>query len=150
MPPYYEPSTSFTIRNEIDDLAILRDGLNRFCAEHAVSHRTVTQLQVALDEIVSNIIKYAWPDGGTHELSVRMTAGAHSIQMEVVDDGQPFNPLTAPAPEQQLSRRRRPGGLGIHMTKQLVDDIAYFRENDCNHIRLTKRYDRTVMDSGEN
>jgi anti-sigma regulatory factor (Ser/Thr protein kinase) len=151
VPPYYEPSKSFTIRNEIGELEVLRAGLNRFCADNAVAQNTVTQLQVVLDEIVSNVIKYAWPEGGAHELSVTLTAGAHSLQMEVVDDGRAFNPLTAPAPQLDVpGSERRPGGVGIHITKQLVDDIAYFREDDCNHILLTKRFDRGVMDSQEN
>ena len=151
MPPYYEPSKSFTIRNEIAELEVLRAGLNRFCADHAVVPPTLTQLQVVLDEIVSNIIKYAWPEGGAHELSVTLTAGVNSLQMEVVDDGRAFNPLTAPAPELDVpGSERRPGCVGIHITKQRVDDIAYFREHDCNHILLTKRFDRRVMDSQEN
>jgi anti-sigma regulatory factor (Ser/Thr protein kinase) len=145
VPPYYEPSKSFTIRNEIGELAILRAGLNRFCAEHAVADDTLTRLQVVLDEIVSNIINYAWPEGGTHELSMTMSADANSIRIEIVDDGRPFDPLTAPAPELDLpGGERRPGGVGIRITKQLVDDIAYFREDDCNHILLTKRYERRV------
>jgi anti-sigma regulatory factor (Ser/Thr protein kinase) len=151
VPSSYEPSRSFTIRNEIGDLAIVRDGLNRFCAEHAVAENTETQLQVALDEIVSNIIKYAWPEGGSHELSVSMSADATSIRMEVVDDGCAFDPLTvAPPEEPPPGAERRPGGLGIHMTRQLVDDIACFRENERNHVLLTKRYERRAVKSGEN
>jgi anti-sigma regulatory factor (Ser/Thr protein kinase) len=150
VPPYYEASKSFTIRNEISELAVLRAGLNCFCTEHAVAPDTLTQLQIVLDEIVSNIIKYAWPEGGTHELSVTMTAGTNSLRMEVVDDGRPFDPLAAPPPRLDVpGTERRPGGVGIHITKQLVDDIAYFRERDRNHILLTKRFDRRVMDSEE-
>ena len=135
-----ERSTRIAIRNEIADLAILREALKQFCSEHAVARKTLMQLQVTLDEIVSNIIKYAWPAGGTHEVSVRMTASADGIQIEVVDDGQAFDPRTAPAPEQSRpGRRRKPGGVGIHMVKQLVDDIEYFRSGGCNHIVLTKR-----------
>ena len=151
MAQYYDPPTCFTIRNEIAELATLRVGLNRFCTAHAVAGKTVTQLQVVLDEIVSNIIKYAWPDGGKHELSVRISASAKSIQMEVVDDGQAFDPLTARAPDHTPpERRRRPGGVGIHITKQLVDDISYFRDHGCNHIVLTKRYDGSGIQSQEN
>jgi serine/threonine-protein kinase RsbW len=138
--PYRERSTRLAIRNEISDLAILRGELKRFCEEHAIARKTLMQLQVTLDEIVSNIIKYAWPEGGTHELSVRITVSENEIEIEVVDDGQAFDPRTAPAPDRRTARRRpRPGGIGIHMVKQLVDDIAYSRVNGRNHIVLTKR-----------
>ena len=133
--------TRLAIRNEIADLAILREALRQFGIEHAVARRTLMQLQVTLDEIVSNIIKYAWPEGGTHEVAVRMSTREDDIEIEVIDDGQPFDPRTVPAPEQSRpGRRRKPGGVGIHMVKQLVDDIEYFRSGSCNHIVLTKRY----------
>ena len=117
-----ERSKHLTIRNDIADLAIVRDGLGRFCMEHDISRKTIMQLQVTLDELISNVIKYAWPAGGRHELSVRMTATAKDLRIDLVDDGQAFDPRTAQPPEGS-ARRRRPGGVGIHMVKQLVDDI---------------------------
>jgi anti-sigma regulatory factor (Ser/Thr protein kinase) len=131
-----------TIRNEIGDLAILGEALRRFCAEHAVGRRTLMQLHVTLDEIVSNIIKYAWPEGGAHELSVRMSAAANVIRIEVIDDGRAFDPRTAPEPRPHVSRRRAgPGGIGIHLVRQLVDEIAYDRADNRNHVVVTKRCD---------
>jgi anti-sigma regulatory factor (Ser/Thr protein kinase) len=120
----------------------VRDALRRFCADHAVDHRTLMQLQVTLDEIVSNIIKYAWPEGGAHELLVRMSATPNTIRIEVIDDGQAFDPRTAPSPRTHVSpRRARPGGIGIHLVRQLVDEIAYQRADNRNHVVVTKRRD---------
>jgi anti-sigma regulatory factor (Ser/Thr protein kinase) len=142
VPSESERSVCVTIRNEIGDLAIVRDALRRFCADHAVDHRTLMQLQVTLDEIVSNIIKYAWPEGGVHELTVSMSAAADSVRIEVIDDGRAFDPRSAPRPHPSSARRRaRPGGLGIHMVRQLVDEIAYRRADDRNHVLVTKRCD---------
>jgi anti-sigma regulatory factor (Ser/Thr protein kinase) len=140
VPPDPERSICVTIRNDIGDLVLVRDALKRFGVEHAVGPKTLTQLQVTLDEIVSNIIKYAWPAGGAHELSVRMSAEADSVCIEVIDDGRPFDPRSVPAPHPNTTRRRaRPGGLGIHMVRQLVDEIAYRRTDDRNHVLVTKR-----------
>ncbi len=100
------------------------------------------QLHVTLDEIVSNIIKYAWPEGGAHELSVCMSAEANTIRIEVVDDGQAFDPRIAPAPPASVARRRaQPGGVGIHLVRQLVDEIAYHRGDGRNHVVVTMRCD---------
>jgi anti-sigma regulatory factor (Ser/Thr protein kinase) len=135
-------STSVAIRNEIGELAILRDALRRFCLEHGVGRKTRMQLHVTLDEIVSNIIKYAWPEGGAHELLVRMSATPNAIRIEVIDDGQAFDPRTAPSPHPHVARRRaRPGGIGIHLVRQLVDEIAYHRADNRNHVVVTKRRD---------
>ena len=140
MPSRVERSTRIAIRNKIAELAALREALKRFCTEHAIDEKTVTQLQVSLDEVVSNVIKYAWPEGGMHELSVRMTAIEHGVRIEVVDDGRAFDPRAARAPEpRKPGRRIRPGGVGIHMVRQLVDEIEYFRHEGRNHVVLTKR-----------
>ena len=144
MLPESERPTCVTIRNEIGDLAVLREVLRHFCVEHAIGRKTRVQLHVTLDEIVSNIIKYAWPEGGAHEVSVRMSAEANTVRIEVVDDGQPFDPRTAPEPRAAVARRAvRPGGVGIHMVRQLVDEIAYHRADNRNHVIVTKRCDAT-------
>lgn len=139
-----------TIRNEIGELAILRDALRRFCAEQGVPRKTRLQLHVTLDEIVSNIIKYAWPEGGAHELSVRMSAEAGCVRIEVIDDGRAFDPRTAPEPRPSAARRRtRPGGIGIHLVRQLVDEIAYHRADNRNHVIVTKRRGAAAPAAGD-
>jgi serine/threonine-protein kinase RsbW len=139
-----ERSTCVTIRNEIGELAVLRDALRRFCTERAVGRKTLIQLHVTLDEIVSNIIKYAWPEGGVHEVSVYMSAEANAIRIEIIDDGQAFDPRKAPAPRSHAPQRQaRPGGVGIHLVRQLVDAIAYHRSDNRNHVVVTKRWDAT-------
>ena len=52
--------------------------------------------------------------------------------------GQPFNPLTEPAPEfDQLPSNRQPGGLGLHLVRNLIDEAHYTRRNGRNIVRLT-------------
>lgn len=135
-----EHTTHLAIQNQRAALSDLREGLERFCIDHGVPRKSLVELQVALDEIVSNIIKYAWPEGGTHDISVRITARSREVEVEVVDDGQAFDPRSAPAPEApRVGRRIRPGGVGIHMTRQLIDRIDYVRANGRNHIIMKKR-----------
>jgi anti-sigma regulatory factor (Ser/Thr protein kinase) len=143
-------STGLAIRNEMAELAILREALKRFCAQHAIGDKILMQLQVTLDEVVSNIIKYAWPEGGAHEVLVQMAVGPKAIQIEVVDDGQAFDPRSVPAPA-RITRGSspRPGGIGIHMVKQLVDDVAYTRTNGRNHTTLTKRWNARARTQDE-
>jgi len=129
-----------TIRNNLADLAMLSAALDRFGVQHGVPRESLVNLQVALDEIVSNVIKYAWSDGGAHKVFVRMTARSDAVKIEVVDDGKTFDPLKAAQPKRAArGTRPRPGGVGIHMIKQLVDGIEYARTDDRNHITLTKR-----------
>jgi serine/threonine-protein kinase RsbW len=66
------------------------------------------------------------------------TAGA---EVEIVDDGLPYDPRNAPAPVRADPGRKPPaGGRGIHLVKQLVDRFEYERVDDRNRVRLTKQY----------
>ena len=133
-------SVEIVIRNSIAELANLRDGLERIGAELGVPGKPLMQLQVALDEIASNVIKYGWPDGGNHKLCVRISGQQDRIEVEIVDDGREFDPRQAPPSEPQPAGRRQPGGLGIHLIKQLVDRLEYKRVGGRNRTVMTKQY----------
>jgi len=131
-----------SIRSDMAELAKLRDSLDRLGTELGVPGKPLMQLQVALDEIASNVIKYGWPDGGNHKLCVRITGQPGRIEVEVIDDGPEFDPRLAPLPEAAPAGKRRPGGLGIHMVKQLVDRLEYERAGGRNRTIIIKRYTR--------
>ena len=132
-------TTRVVIRNNIADLATLTTAMQRVGAEHGMPEESLFQLQVALDEIVSNVIKYAWPDGGAHEIEIHITAREDGVEVEIIDDGRTFDPRDAPKRDKPLpGRRPRPGGVGVQMTKQLVDRIGYARICSRNHTTLTK------------
>jgi serine/threonine-protein kinase RsbW len=132
-------SVDLVIHNDLAEIGIVRDALDQLGGELEVPARALMQLQVALDEIVSNVVRYSWPDGGKHEFLVRITVNATGVSLDIFDDGQPFDPRGAPEPNAPPERQRpRPGGVGIHMIKKLVDDLAYERIDGRNHTSLTK------------
>jgi serine/threonine-protein kinase RsbW len=107
-----------------------------------VSESAVADMSVALDEILSNIVKYAYSDGRVHFIDVRLTLSDEALVAEVSDDGRPFDPLSIGPPEQTgpLSARRV-GGLGIHFVRNLMSEVTYARVMDRNRVVLTKRLD---------
>jgi anti-sigma regulatory factor (Ser/Thr protein kinase) len=133
-------SVDIVLHNDLSEIALVRDALDRLGAELAVPGRAIIQLQVALDEIVSNVIKYSWADGENHEFLVRITVNDGAVALDIFDDGEPFDPRGAPEPDPPLAGKRpEPGGVGIQMVKKLVDDLAYERIDGRNHTRLTKK-----------
>ena len=127
------------IRNNIADLAALTTAMGGVGTEYGMPEQSLFQLQVALDEIVSNVIKYAWPEGGAHDIEIRITVQDEGVEVEIIDDGRMFDPRDAPKRDRPLpGQRPQLGGVGVQMTKQLVDRIGYARIGDRNHTTLTK------------
>ena len=143
-------SIELTLRNNPADISVVRSALDRFGAEERIPGKVLIEMQVVLDEIVSNVIKYAWPEGGSHEFLVRLTIDETTVGVEVVDDGQAYDPRDAPVPAPVSSgRRRRPGGLGVHLIKQLVDSLEYERVDEHNRVSLRKRLVVTALPQNE-
>jgi phosphoserine phosphatase RsbU/P len=133
------PPTHIVIRNNMADLAALTTAMERVGAEHGMPEQSLFQLQIALDEIVSNVIKYAWPEGGAHDIELRITARDDGVEVEIIDDGRMFDPRDAPKRHKPLpGQRPQPGGVGVQMTKQLVDRVGYARIGNRNHTTLMK------------
>jgi serine/threonine-protein kinase RsbW len=141
MPALVAETTDLAIRGDLAEISILRDAVDRVGVKSRIPPEALNDLQVVLDEIVSNVIKYAWPAGGAHEVRVRLTVDRAAIEVEVIDDGQPYDPRQAPAPVRPApGHRPRPGGLGIHIARQLVDGFEYERKEPHNRVRLTKHF----------
>jgi serine/threonine-protein kinase RsbW len=139
------------IDNDLSAIGIIRDALDKVGREHGVPARALMQLQVALDEVVSNVVKYSWDDGGRHEVLVRISVHPNRVDLEIFDDGREFDPLTVAAPNPSpQGQRPRPGGLGIHMVRKLVDRFAYERVDGRNHITLSKSCEAGMAIEGSN
>jgi len=139
MPTLFRSTTELVIHNETPQLAVLSEAMERIGSEYGLAHETLYQLQVALDESVSNVIKYAWPEGGIHEIRVGITVSSGQVAIEISDDGRTFDAANAPLPPSPLrGQRPAPGGVGIHMLKQIMDTIEYRRIDGHNCLTLTK------------
>ncbi len=142
MPAALPSTTELVIRNDLAQLALVSEAMERIGVEFGLARKPLYQLQVALDEMVSNVIKYAWPEGGSHEIRVCITVGGGQVKTEIADDGRPFDPLQAPPPQPPPpGQRRRPGGLGVHMVKQFMEKIEYARRDGRNCLTMTKQCD---------
>ena len=141
MPDDKEKLADLSIRNNIADLAIVRATLDRIGEDFDIPNRAVIQLQVALDEVLSNIVKYAWPGDEAHELQLRIRIQNGGIEVVIVDDGTPFDPLShVPRAAAAPGSRPKPGGVGIQMVRKLVDIFEYTRIDGRNQVTLSKRY----------
>jgi anti-sigma regulatory factor (Ser/Thr protein kinase) len=110
--------------------------VDRIGDAYSVPLETLTNLRIALDEIVTNIVSYAYPDGASHEIRIQCEMRGGHLETTVEDDGLAYDPLQAPAPDVTSSLTRRPvGGLGVHFVKSLMHAVVY--ERVAGHNRLT-------------
>jgi serine/threonine-protein kinase RsbW len=98
----------------------------------------MAQLMIAFDEIISNGINHGG-EGRSPTIEIRLVVEDEGVSGEVADDGKPFDPLAAPKPDTTLPVEQRPiGGLGIHLVRELMDDVSYLRDGGRNRLRFSK------------
>ena len=113
----------------------------RFATANGVSDLVVQRFCLALDEIVTNVVSYGFED--EHEepqIRVDFGLGEGRLEVRIEDNGRAFDPLTdAPAPDVTLAVDERPiGGLGIHLARNLIENISYRRVQNRNRLTLTQ------------
>jgi len=127
-------------RPEIQRLGAVAE---RFGADHGLSDDDMMAINLALDEVITNIIDYGYDDQADHEIHVTMAVEGERLTIEVEDDARQFDPLQAPPPDLDLPLEERPvGGLGIHIVRSLMDTVEHQRRNDRNVLTMQKTIGR--------
>jgi serine/threonine-protein kinase RsbW len=97
-------------------------------------------LDHALHEAVENVVRYAWPDPAGHRIRVAFRCDGTRAEVEVEDDGCPFDPLQVPAPEPPVRLEDLvPGGYGVPVMRHFTDEVLYRREGRYNRLTLRRR-----------
>lgn len=100
--------------------------------------RTLLKIELACEEAIVNIISHAQTE--SLEIEVQIVPKSHAA-ITFADAGPPFNPLEQSAPDLSLSlEERQPGGLGLFLIRQNMDELSYARKENRNHFTMIKRY----------
>src|SRR5262245_49044550 len=131
----------FAIRNELSEIASVTKAIHEFSKEIELSEDIDFTLQLVAEELISNIVLYAYPEPGRHIISFDLEVGTENIFVRVQDDGIPFNLLEQSPPKKPESfDELKVGGLGIHLVRQMMDEITYRREDGHNTVTLKKKF----------
>ncbi len=130
---------TIALPNQLTELERVAREVEAFGEAHGIAAKLIFNVNVALDEILTNVISYAYPEGGEHVITVRLAVQAAELVIEVEDDGRPFNPLTVAPPDLAESTAQRPiGGLGLELVRKMMDRLEYRREQDKNLLVMSK------------
>src|ERR1017187_7151145 len=128
------------IRNRLDELPAIATMVDDFGVKHSIPGVVINELNLVLDEVLSNIISHGYSERTTGQIMVRLNYQPGEISAEVHDDGKPFDPLQAGPPDVSGTvQSRKVGGLGIHFVKELMDNVAYARVGNENRLVVRKK-----------
>ena len=132
-------SLSVTLVNDQSEVERLSRLVEAFGKAEGLPPDSILTVNLALDEVITNIIRYAHDDGRQHPIVVQLALEPGVLTAQVVDDGRAFNPLDAPVPDLNASIEERPiGGLGIHLVRTMMNSVEYRRQNGRNVLILKK------------
>jgi anti-sigma regulatory factor (Ser/Thr protein kinase) len=132
-------SLSFELRNHLSELATLCEKMEGVGQELGLSRRCLFEINLALDELFTNIISYGFQDQADHLIRVRISADHGVLTVVLEDDGTAFNPLERIPPDLPCTLDEcKVGGLGIHLVKNLMDEVTYERRAGTNVLTLKK------------
>ena len=131
----------FSLRNDRTEIPRLAREIEAFAEAGGIGPAEVGQLQLALEEAITNTMDYGLPVGGVYEIDVRATVEDGLVEVAVEDDGVAYDPM-ADTPEfdpDQSMEERRIGGIGVHLVRTLMDEVNYLRVGDRNRLTVRKR-----------
>ena len=138
-----EGRISFELKNSLSELETLCENLEEFGQSMGLPQATLFKINLALEELVSNIISYGYTDEGEHWIKIAISLEDGVLVISLEDDGIPFNPAEAREPDCGCSIEDRAiGNLGIHLCKQFMDDLIYERRGNKNIVILRKEVDK--------
>lgn len=128
------------IKNRIDELSKLPPFVEKVSVDMNLDEETRMNLNLVLEEAVSNVVLYAYPKGSEDDdIDISATTSDHSIVFVITDRGVAFDPLQGGQVDPTLPADDRPiGGLGIFIIKNIMNELEYQRVEGKNVFILKK------------
>ncbi len=130
-----------TLKNKIEEIQKITMALEQLEAEWELPDKVIMNMNLALEEVVSNVIFYAFEADTEHKIDIHFELKDKKLLVHIIDDGVAFNPIKTPPPNDlaKKAEERNIGGLGIYFVKNFMDDLAYKREQHKNILTLIKQ-----------
>lgn len=132
--------TTLRLRNDFSELAGAAESISAFLEQNEAPPDAVFAANLAVEELVTNIIKYGYDDEDAHEIAVKLSIQGNVLEIRISDDGHEFNPFSMPEPDTSLpAEERNIGGLGIHFVRNMLDSYMHSWHEGQNVVTVTKK-----------
>ena len=128
-----------TMANDLGELSDVAERIDAFCAAADVEAGIAFAVNLALDELLTNIVSYGYRDEDAHRIEIAVRQDSGTLVVTIVDDSIAFDPRQVPETDTEAPLHERdPGGLGLLLVNSMMDDVDYRREDGRNVTILTK------------
>jgi len=132
--------TTLILKNDVSELEKVMSLVSDLCLQNSIPPDTEYDLNLALDEMISNVAQHAFPKGEDHHFSVQISVNNEEFVARIEDDGVEFNPLAHAMPDLDAPlEQRKEGGLGIYLVRQIMTNVEYERAAGKNVVTLRKK-----------
>ena len=119
-------SETLVVKNHIGEVGRVNEALREFWVGHGLPRNFEVPVTLCLEEVLSNVIRHGCEPGREYDIQVSYRVAGSGIEVDVIDSARPFDPLTLPPPNLDLPlERRKAGGLGVFMVRQMMDNVRY-------------------------
>ena len=116
-----------------DQWPVLRNAIHSFGLCIGMERKALKKYEVAAEEAIVNILHYSQ----ANDIEIVLSSQDSAFTIQLMDDGLPFDP-TEHTPNNKTIDERQIGGMGIHLIRQIVDEMHYERKKEKNILRMVK------------
>jgi serine/threonine-protein kinase RsbW len=138
----------FTLNGDLAELGHLAAETAKFCEMNSLDAGVEFDLNLVLEELFTNVVRHGGGQGLPGVAHIRLEVVGPDAIVRFSDRGTAFNPLVAPGPALEAPlESRRAGGLGIHLVRQIMQDLLYERSDGWNRIAMRRRVSEITAES---
>lgn len=136
------PPLSCRLTSCLDQIAGLALAVQEWGEQQGIPSRTIDHINLMLDEIITNIVTHGYDNAPNEHIDVMLRHNKNVVSMTITDWAKAFD-ITQVAPPNLTTNldERKPGGVGIHIVRQLASKTTYERRGNMNILRLQKHFD---------
>ena len=129
-----------TFKNEEQELSRVAEFMESVCDELQLDMHVAMKLQVAMEEMVTNVIFYAYPEGTIADISLTAESDGQEVTFVLSDSGKPFDPTAKEDADTETNPMdREQGGMGILIVKNIMNEVSYQRLGETNQLTMKKK-----------
>ena len=129
-----------TFKNEEQELMRVAEFMESVCDELQIDMHVAMKLQVAIEEMVTNVIFYAYPEGTSADITLTAESNEKELTLILSDTGKPFDPTAKEDADTETNPMdREQGGMGILIVKNIMNEVTYERLGDINQLTMKKK-----------